>query len=202
MNLGATLKAAEKVFGPALPGRGTEENTLSAVRYAKGGATKYAGIVGFDEGAKFYLHFPTPVDWNLLTTKKGTPDFISDLRESGPQGEQGREILVARFFEKQGEVREKARLKQEKAATAAAKKEAAATKAKEKTEKDAEKAQKKAEAQAQKTEKKREVEELRLRLAAFVGERHITLNLEGESVTVPVKITVDKSGKIKITAVI
>ena len=75
MNLGATLKAAEKVFGPALPGQGSAENTLSAVPYLSGTKKKTGGILGIHEGAKFYVHFPTPVDWSLLTTKKGTPRF-------------------------------------------------------------------------------------------------------------------------------
>ncbi len=173
MNLSATLKQAEKVFGPALPGRGAEENTLSAVRYAKGRATKYGGISGFHEEAKFHIHFPTPIDWSLLTTKKGTPDFVSDLKESGPQGEQGREALIADFLEKQHGVREKLRLKREKA-----------------------------EAAARAKLLKQELVEIRQRLIPFQGEREATLNLGTESVTLTFKITVDKSGKVKISATI
>ncbi len=173
MNLGVTLKAAEKVFGPALPGRGAEENTLAAVRYAKGRAKKYAGIPGVHDEAKFYIHFPTPVDWSLLITKKGTPDFVSDLTESGPQGEQGREALAAQFLKKRESVREKLRQKREKAETAARAKQL-----------------------------KQELTEVRQRLIPFQGERNATLNLDNESVTIPIKITVDKSGKIKISATI
>ena len=116
MNLGVTLRAAEKIFGPALPGSAAGDHTLSAVRYAKGGSEKFAGILGIQENAKFHIHFPTPVEWNLLTTKKGTPDFVSDLKESGPQGEQGRHALVADFMEHYAAARTKLRAKQEAAA--------------------------------------------------------------------------------------
>ena len=171
MNLGVTLKAAEKVFGPSLPGRGSDQNTLSAVRYASGRSAKYGGVAGIHKDAKFYIHFPTPVDWNLLTTKKGTPDFVSGLKESGPQGEQGREALVAAFMEQYEDVREKLRQKQE----ATAKKASVA-------------------------QRKTELAQLRHRLIPFAGEREATLSIGSESLSLPVKITVDKSGKVKITA--
>jgi len=109
MNLGVTLKAAEKVFGPALPGLGTPQTTLSAVRYAEGKVKKFAGVLGIRDEAKFYVHFPLTVDWNLLKSKKGVPDFVNDLRESGPQGAQGREALVEKFVER---VKEKEELRQ------------------------------------------------------------------------------------------
>jgi hypothetical protein len=107
MNLGVTLKAAEKAFGPALPGPGAHDSTLAAVHFAAGKGKKFAGVTGIREDAVFHVHFPTPVDWNLLTTKKGTPDFVNDLKQSGPQGEQGRERLVAEFLEKYESLRGK-----------------------------------------------------------------------------------------------
>ncbi len=173
MNLGATLKAAEKVFGPALPGRGSEENTLSAVRYVAGRSTKYGGVAGFREDAKFHIHFPTPVDWSLLTTKKGTPDFVSDLKESGPQGQQGRQAQVEAFMATYQAVRAKLLEKQE----AAAKKALAA-------------------------QRKGELAQLRQRLLPYVGENDATLLIGSESLSLPFKITVDKTGKIKITAIL
>ena len=160
MNLGATLNAAEKVFGPALPGPGTAENTLSAVPYLSGTRKKLGGVLGMQEGAKFYVHFPTPVDWSLLTTKKGTPDFVSELKASGPQGEQGREALVAAFMEQYGALQIKLRAKQRKG----------------------------------------ELIQFRERLAPYAGEREATFTVGTESFSLPFKITVDKSGKVKITA--
>jgi hypothetical protein len=160
MNLGATLKAAEKVFGPALPGRGSEEKTLAAIRYAKGGAKKFAGVIGFQEDAKFHIHFPTAIDWSLLTTKRGTPDFVSDLKESGPQGEQGREALVAAFMEKYEGIQTKLRAKRRKS----------------------------------------ELAQLRGKIAPYAGEREATFSIGSESFSLPVKITVDKTGKVKIVA--
>jgi hypothetical protein len=171
MNLGVTLKGAEKVFGPARPGPGTEENTLSAVRYAKGGATKFAGISGIQENAKFYIHFPTPVDWNLLETKKGIPDFVNDLRESGPQGEQGRETLVAKFLQEFEGLKARRRAKQEEA-----EKKAAASKRKE------------------------EAVSYRERLAPYLGEQEVTICIGSERLVLTAKITQDKKGKFKIVA--
>ncbi len=164
MNLGITLKAAEKVFGPALPGPGEPESTLSAIRYAAGGTKKFAGVLGLHENAKFHIHFPTPVDWVLLETKKGIPDFINDLKESGPQGAQGREVLVAKFLPSYGGIKAKILSKQ------------AAGKI------------------------KAELPLLRKRLAPFVGERQATLTIGSETLSLPIKITMDKKGKIKFAA--
>jgi len=169
MNLGVTLKTAEKKFGPALAGRGREEATLSAVRYAAGKG-KFAGVAGIRDDAQFYIHFPTPVDWSLLATKKGTPDFIKDLHESGPQGEQGRERLIAQFLEQHAAQREKLKLKQE-----AATKKALATK------------------------QKKEVADLREQLAHWIGEKEASITIGGQSVNLMLKITRDKSGKLKIS---
>jgi hypothetical protein len=171
MNLGITLKAAEKVFGPALPGPAEEHNTLSAVRYAKGGSTKYAGISGIQRDAKFYVHFPTSVEWDLLTTKKGTPDYVNDLRESGPQGEQGREMQAAAFLEKSATTRAKIREKQE----LAAKKAFAA-------------------------QRKAQLSLLRSHFSHLAGEVEMTLTHGSESFSIPFKIEVGKSGKVKISA--
>jgi hypothetical protein len=117
MNLGITLKSAEKVFGPALPGKGSAESTLSAVPFAAGKGKKFVGIPGVHEGAKFYIHFPIAIDWTLAESKKGIPDFVNDLHESGPPGEQGREALVSAFLEKHASLKAKSKLKQEAANT-------------------------------------------------------------------------------------
>jgi len=166
MNLGVTLKAAEKIFGPALPGPGEADRTLAAVHYAAGRGKKFAGVLGGREDAVFHVHFPTPVDWNLLTTKKGTPDFINDLKVSGPQGEQGRERLVAEFLEKYDATREKREKK------------------------------------ARDDERKREAPLLRQRYAHWIGERQATITVGAESLTLTLKVTKDKSGKIKFAGVI
>jgi hypothetical protein len=123
MNIGVTLKTAEKKFGPALPGSDQEYNTLSAIRYAGGKGKKFAGVPGIRPEAEFYVHFPLDVDWTRLESKKGIPDFVNDLKESGPQGEQDREEKVAAFVEQYRAVREVA---ERKLAAANRKKEAGA----------------------------------------------------------------------------
>jgi hypothetical protein len=178
MNLGVTLKSAEKKFGPALPGPASSDRTLAAVRYAKGGAKKFAGIPGIHDQALFHIHFPTPIDWNLLTSKKGIPDFVNDLKESGPQGEQGREALVAGFLQKYESIREKEAKKREAAA------------------KKIETAAKKAVA----AQIKAQLAQQRQRLAPFVGEQEATLLIGNESIPLRFTITADKAGKIKISA--
>jgi hypothetical protein len=171
MNLGVTLNAAEKVFGPALPGPGSHQNTLSAVRYAEGKSKKFAGILGIHDNANFYIHFPTPVEWNLLESKKGVPDFVNDLKESGPQGQQGRTAQVAKFMGQYESMKAKRRLKQE-----AAQKKALIARRKE------------------------EAVLLRSRLAPYAGEQEVTLIIGQESISMSMKITVDKKGKVKIAA--
>ena len=171
MNLGVTLKTAEKVFGPALPGAGSAEATLSAVRYAEGKGKKYAGVLGSVENAKFHVHFPTPVDWNLLATKKGTPDFVNDLRESGPQGEQGRSAQVAAFLERYEGLRLKLRAKQDAA-----------------------------EKKIQLARQKDEILSLRKRVGHLVGVHQVNLTVGSESFSLPMKINLDKSGKLKFSA--
>jgi hypothetical protein len=166
MNLGVTLKAAEKIFGPALPGPADAEKTLAAVHFAAGKGKKFAGVLGIRDDAVFHVHFPTPVNWNLLTTKKGTPDYVNDLKISGPQGEQGRERLVAEFLEKYEKLREKLEKK------------------------------------TRDDQRKREAPALRQRYGHWVGEREAVISFGGESLALPLKITKDKSGKIKFTGVI
>lgn len=166
MNLGITLKAAEKVLGPSLPGAGAETHTLSAVHYAAGKGKKFAGVLGIHPDAIFHIHFPVAVDWNLLTTKKGTPDFVNDLKQSGPQGGQGRERLVEEFLQKYEQTREKREKK------------------------------------ARDQQRKREAPLLRQQFAHWVGEREATITIGGESLALPVKVTRDKTGKIKIAGAI
>jgi hypothetical protein len=171
MNLGVPLKAAEKVFGPALPGPGIEENTLSAVRYPGAKAKRFAGISGVQNDASFYIHFPTPVDWSLLETKKGVPDFVSDLKESGPQGEQGRAAQAAAFLNEYQALREKLQQKREAAARKAAT-----------------------------AKQKEEIVLIRQRLVPYVGEQQVNLTIGTESISISMKIAIDKSGKLKFSA--
>jgi hypothetical protein len=173
MNLGVTLKKAEKAFGPALPGRGDEETTLSAMWYAAGKGKKFAGLRGIREEARFYVHFPVRVDWSWLESKKGVPDFVSDLKESGPQGEQGREALAREFLSNYKKLEDRHRQKRE------------ATEKKDRT-----------------ARQKKELAALRPRLAGLAGEQLATFSIGSESFTLPVKITVSKNGKIKVSATI
>ena len=98
MTLGTTLKTVEKKFGPCLPGQGEPNKTVSALRYAAGKGRKFAGIPGIHPDAVFYVHFPMPVDLSAIKSKKGVFDFISDLKEDGPQSDQGRDALVDAFM--------------------------------------------------------------------------------------------------------
>ena len=102
MILGTTLKTVEKHFGPALPGQAEQEKTVSAFRYAAGKGRKFAGIPGIHPEAAFYIHFPVPVDLQAIKSKKGVFDFISDLKEDGPQSDQGRYAQVEAFLKGYG----------------------------------------------------------------------------------------------------
>ena len=170
MNLGTTLASVEKKFGPALAGVGGEGCTFSATRFAAGKGKKFAGIPGKRDDAVFYVHFPVPVDWSQLTTKKGTPDFINNLSASGPQGEQGRELLVEQFlanYEKTEASRRAKGIAKEKKRLAAEKKEASRF--------------------------------LREKLAQFEGERTLLVEIDGERLEIPVSIKIAKTGKVKLT---
>lgn len=98
MTLGTTLKTVEKHFGPSLPGQAEPERTVSALRYAAGKGRKFAGVLGVQPDAVFYIHFPVPVDLRAIKSKKGIFDFISDLKQDGPQSDQGRHTKVEAFL--------------------------------------------------------------------------------------------------------
>jgi len=98
LNVGATLKSVEKIFGPALSGRGDPDKTLSAIRYAAGKGKNFAGVSGIVSEAVFYIHFPTSINLAKVITKKVSSDFIKDLKEDGPQAAQGRQAEVEEFL--------------------------------------------------------------------------------------------------------
>lgn len=98
LTLGTTLKNAEKHFGPCLPGMADPARTASAVRYAAGKGKKFAGVPGIHPDAVFYVHFPVALHLASIKSKKGTIDFINDLKQDGPQAKQGRETEVEAFL--------------------------------------------------------------------------------------------------------
>src|SRR5277367_6843459 len=98
MTLGTTLKTVEKHFGPCLPGQTEPGKTVSALRYAAGKGRKFAGVPGIHPEAVFYVRFPMAVDLSVIKSKKGVFDFISDLKEDGPQSDQGRQAQVDAFM--------------------------------------------------------------------------------------------------------
>lgn len=98
MKNGTTLKTAEKHFGPSLPGQAEPEKTMSALRYAAGKGRKFAGVPGIQPDASFYIHFPLAIDLTTIVSKKGVIDFVSDLRQDGPQSDQGRQAQVDAFL--------------------------------------------------------------------------------------------------------
>jgi hypothetical protein len=98
MNIAIKLEKLEKIFGPALPGATSPECTLSAIRTPKCKKGIFFGVQGIKPDANFYIHFPLPIDWKALATAKGAPDYVNDLKESGPQSEQGRKDRVTAFL--------------------------------------------------------------------------------------------------------
>src|ERR1700734_1245680 len=116
---GTKLQSVEKRFGPALPGQGSPEKTVSALRYAGGRGQKFAGVPGIHSEAAFYIHFPLEVSLSSIPSKKGTIDFISYLKEDGPQSKQGRQAEVEAFLRNHGEKRREQLAKEEKSRLAA-----------------------------------------------------------------------------------
>jgi hypothetical protein len=169
MILGTTLASVEKKFGPALAGTGPADRTFSAIRTGSGKGKKFAGVAGQREDAVFYLHFPLPIDWSQLASKKGTPDFINNLSATGPQGEQGRKALVEEFLTKYSQDEEARKAKAE----AKEKKRVA-------------------------DQRKEETRSIREKLSRFAGELTVAIEIGGERLKVPVTIKMDKSGKVKL----
>jgi hypothetical protein len=100
---GTKLQSVEKRFGPALPGQDLPEKTVSALRYAGGRGKKFAGVPGIHPEAAFYIHFPLELNLSSIASKKGTIDFVADLKEDGPQSKQGRQVEVDAFLRNQEE---------------------------------------------------------------------------------------------------
>ena len=111
---GTKLQSVEKRFGPALPGQGLPAKTVSALRYAGGRGKKFAGVPGIHPEAAFYIHFPLELNLSSIASKKGTIDFIADLKEDGPQSKQGRQVEVETFLRSHGEKQKEQLAKEEK----------------------------------------------------------------------------------------
>jgi hypothetical protein len=111
---GTKLQSVEKRFGPALPGQDLPEKTVSALRYAGGRGKKFAGVPGIHPEAAFYIHFPLELNLSSIASKKGTIDFVADLKEDGPQSKQGRQVEVDAFLRNHGEKQRKQLAKEEK----------------------------------------------------------------------------------------
>ncbi len=208
--LGTTLKSVEKVFGPAVAGRGDEAHTVSAVRYAAGQGKRFAGVPGFHPEAVFYIHFALPVNLAEIKSKKGLFDHIKDLSEDGPQARQGRDVEVEAFLKARAE---KARLVEEKAKAAAEKKSRLETaKAEKQFEKERKAAEKKARLDAIKAQKQLDKEKkaaekteklLRERVIAeyLAGRSAITFTVDGHTITAAIKVTSAKGKKkVKLSA--
>jgi hypothetical protein len=68
VNVGITLKQAEKYFGPSVIGKDRPDNTISVIANPLGRAETYVGLPGIRDDAEFYIHFPQSID---LTTVIG-----------------------------------------------------------------------------------------------------------------------------------
>jgi hypothetical protein len=174
---GTKLQSVEKRFGPALPGRDLPEKTVSALRYAAGQGKKFAGVPGIHHEAAFYIHFPLEVNLSSIASKKGTIDFISDLKEDGPQSKQGRQAEVDAFLQNHEEKRRALLAKGEQSRLAAQQK--------------AEKAQRKKEEAAG---KEQAVERL-------CRQQNIAIEIDGQRFFAEAKITFTKKTQLfKVTA--
>lgn len=106
MNVGITLKQAEKYFGPSVIGNDRPDNTISVIANPVGRGETYVGVPGIRNDAHFYIHFAQSID---LTTIIGTDhrnyrrqpaDHIVGLSNNGPFSGQNRHIEVDHWLGK------------------------------------------------------------------------------------------------------
>jgi hypothetical protein len=172
---GTKLQSVEKRFGPALPGQALPAKTVSALRYAGGRGKKFAGVPGIHPEAAFYIHFPLELNLSSIASKKGTIDFIADLKEDGPQSKQGRQAEVEAFLRNHGEKQREQLAKEEKSRLAAQ-----------------QKAQKAESKKAEELRKKEEVASKNQAIERLCRQQKIVIEIEGQRYSAEAKITFSK----------
>ena len=168
---GTKLQSVEKRFGPALPGQGLPAKTVSALRYAGGRGKKFAGVPGIHPEAAFYIHFPLELNLSSIASKKGTIDFIADLKEDGPQSKQGRQVEVETFLRNHGEKQREQVAKEEKSRLAA---------------------QQKAQKAAAELRKKEEAASQNEAVERLCRQENIVIEIDGQRFSAGAKITFSK----------
>ncbi len=181
---GTKLQSVEKRFGPALPGQGFPAKTVSALRYAGGRGKKFAGVPGIHPEAAFYIHFPLELNLSSIASKKGTIDFIADLKEDGPQSKQGRQAEVETFLRNHGEKQREQLAKEEKSRLAAQ-----------------QKAQKAEFKKAEELRKKEEAANKNQAIERLCRQEDIVVEIDGQRFPAKAKITFSKKTQaFKVTA--
>jgi hypothetical protein len=107
VNVGITLKQAEKYFGPSVIGKDRPDNTISVIANPVGRGETYVGLPGIRDDAQFYIHFPQSIDLTTIiggdhrTNYRRQPaDHIVGLRKDGAFSGQNRHIEVDRWLGK------------------------------------------------------------------------------------------------------
>jgi len=177
---GTKLQSVEKRFGPALPGQGLPAKTVSALRYAGGRGKKFAGVPGIHPEAAFYIHFPLELNLSSIASKKGTIDFIADLKEDGPQSKQGRQVEVETFLRNHGGKQRAQLAKEEKSRLAT---------------------QQKAQKAAEKLRKSEEAASKNQAVERLCRQENIVIEIDGQRFSAGAKITfLKKAQTFKVTA--
>ena len=90
MNVGITLKQAEKYFGPSVIGKDRPDNTISVIANPIGRGETYVGLPGIRDDAQFYIHFPQSIDLTTIIEtdhrnyRRQPADHFVGLRKDGP----------------------------------------------------------------------------------------------------------------------
>jgi hypothetical protein len=105
VNVGITLKQAEKYFGPSVIGQDRPDNTISIIANPTGRGERYVGLPGIRDDAQFYIHFPQSIDLTTIVGgdqrnyRRQPTDHIVGLGKS-PFSEQNRHIEVDHWLGK------------------------------------------------------------------------------------------------------
>jgi hypothetical protein len=106
VNVGITLKQAEKYFGTSVIGKDRPDNTISVIANPVGRDETYVGLPGIRDDAQFYIHFPQSIDLTTITGddprnyRRQPADHIVGLRKDGAFSGQNRHIEVDHWLVK------------------------------------------------------------------------------------------------------
>lgn len=106
VNVGITLKQAEKYFGPSVIGKDRLDNTISVIANPVGRGETYIGLPGIRDDAHFYIHFPQSIDLTTIiggdhrNYRRQPADHIEGFRKDGASSGQNRHIEVDHWLGK------------------------------------------------------------------------------------------------------